>query len=92
MESFPFPSASRREWLHLAGGLALSGLGLPSRARAQSPSATAAANLVPYQRFPRMVHEYYVAKVRGIEKRLRERICQRRQGRLNLLMVADNQT
>lgn len=71
MESFPFPSASRREWLHLAGGLALSGLGLPSQVRSQSPAP--ATDLTPYQRFPRMVHEYYVAKIRGIEKRGLER-------------------
>lgn len=61
-------TASRRDLLHLAGGLALTGLGLPARAAAQA-SAAPATGVVPYQRFSRMVHEYYVAKVRGIEKR-----------------------
>ena len=61
-------TTSRRDLLHLAGGLALSGLGLPARAAAQA-SAAPATGVVPYQRFSRMVHEYYVAKVRGIEKR-----------------------
>jgi dienelactone hydrolase len=76
MESFPHSFATRRDLLHLAGGLALSGLGplglgLPSHAFGQSPAP--AAGLTPYQRFPRMVHEYYVAKIRGIEKRGLER-------------------
>jgi dienelactone hydrolase len=61
-------TASRRDLLHLAGGLALTGLGLPARASAQA-SAAPATGVVPYQRFSRTVHEYYVAKVRGIEKR-----------------------
>ena len=55
--------------LHLAGGLALSGLGLPSALRGQSPAPAAPPGIDPYQRFPRMVHEYYVTKVRGIERR-----------------------
>lgn len=69
-------SASRRDLLHLAGGLgpiglALSGLGLPFRLAAQTPATPAApaTGPVPYQRFPRMVHEYYVATVREIENR-----------------------
>jgi dienelactone hydrolase len=61
-------TTSRRDLLHLAGGLALTGLGLPARASAQA-SAAPATGVVPYQRFSRTVHEYYVAKVRGIEKR-----------------------
>lgn len=76
MESFPPSLATRRDLLHLAGGLALSGLGPlglgpSSQALGQSPAP--AAGLTPYQRFPRMVHEYYVAKIRGIEKRGLER-------------------
>ncbi len=65
-----FPStASRRELLHFAGGLALAGLGLPGRVAAQSPAAAMTPALEAYRRFPRMVHDYYVAKVRTVEKR-----------------------
>jgi cephalosporin-C deacetylase-like acetyl esterase len=69
MDSLSPAFASRREMLHLAGGLALSGLGLPSALRGQSPAPAAPPGIDPYQRFPRMVHEYYVTKVRGIERR-----------------------
>lgn len=60
--------ATRRDLFHLAGGLALTGLGLPTGLRAQEGGKTAPA-LDPFQRFPRMVHEYYVEKVRGVERR-----------------------
>lgn len=64
-------SSSRRELLHSIGGLTAAGLGLPRLVSAQNtPSSTSPA---PYQRFPRMVHEYYVAKVTAIEKRGLER-------------------
>lgn len=63
---------SRREMLHFAGGLALSGLGLPAgRVLAQTGAGPEA--LAPYQRFPRMVHNYYLAKVRAVERRASER-------------------
>ncbi len=63
-------SASRRDLLHLAGGLALSGLGLPGRASAQSAASggQAAAESDFYRRFPRMVHDYYAARVRAVEE------------------------
>lgn len=62
--------ASRRDLLHFAGGLALSGLGLPGRALAQSaaPAASTGPALDPYRRFPRMIHDYYVAQVRAVEE------------------------
>jgi dienelactone hydrolase len=63
---------SRRELLHFAGGLALSGLGLPA-GRALAQSGAAAPELAAFQRFPRMVHNYYLAKVRGVERRGLER-------------------
>lgn len=62
-------SATRRELFHLAGGLALTGLGLPAGLRAQEGDKTTTPALDPLQRFPRMVHEYYVEKVRGVERR-----------------------
>ncbi len=65
-------SHSRRELLHFAGGLALAGLGIPvSTLRAQQTGkdvAKAAPTLSPLQRFPRMVQEYYEAKVRETER------------------------
>ncbi len=65
-----FSQPSRRELLHLAGGLAISGLGFPAgRVRAE----TETPDLEPYQRFPRMVHNYYLKKVRGVERRALER-------------------
>lgn len=64
-------TASRRDLMHFAGGIALAGLGLPAGLRAQESAAGAPAAPVldPFQRFPRMVHEYYVEKVRAVEKR-----------------------
>lgn len=63
---------SRRDMLHLAGSLALVGLGVPTGLRAQAEKSAAkgaASDLAPFQRFPRMVHEYYVAKVQETERR-----------------------
>ncbi len=67
--------ATRRELFHLAGGMALAGLGLPANLRAEEAAKVAGATpaLDPLQRFPRMVHEYYVNKVRGVEQRAMER-------------------
>lgn len=71
----PSLTSSRREMLHLAGGLALAGLGLPAPGRAQSPSGAPAASpaIEPYRRFPRMVHNYYVDQVREVERKSLER-------------------
>lgn len=63
--------SSRRDLLCTIGGLTATGLGLPRFALAQTDAK--ADSLEPYQRFPRMVHEYYVSKIRGIEKRGIER-------------------
>lgn len=63
-------TASRRDLFHFAGGLALAGLGLPSRASAQSLVSPTAppADAEFYRRFPRMVHDYYAAQVRAVEE------------------------
>lgn len=64
---------SRRELLH-AVSLSAFGAGLGSSVGllgADTPAAELA--IEPLNRFPRMVHEYYVAKVRGIEKRMLEK-------------------
>jgi dienelactone hydrolase len=59
---------SRRQWLRLLGWHALAlGMGGPAvrRAAAQQPPAVA---LAPLNRFPRMVQEYYVERVRAAEQ------------------------
>ena len=65
-------TASRRDLMHFAGGIALAGLGLPSPLRGEE-AAKSTLVLDPFQRFPRMVHEYYVSKVRGVEQRTMKR-------------------
>ncbi len=77
MEFPPPPFTTRRDLLHLVGGLALTGLGpiasgWTTRLGAQTQTKSA-DGLAPYQRFPRMVHEYYVARIRETEKRSIER-------------------
>jgi len=64
--------ASRRELFRFAGGMAFAGLGLPVPLLAEE-AAEAAPALDPFRRFPRMVHEYYVDKVRGVEQRAMKR-------------------
>ena len=61
--------ATRRELFHLAGGMSLAGLGLPTTILHAQEASKAAPALDPFQRFPRMVHEYYVNKVRSVEQR-----------------------
>ena len=52
---------SRRNLLHITGGIVGGGIGLPSN--------SSAADIEVYNRYPRMVHEYYVRKIRAVEKR-----------------------
>lgn len=59
-----FSTWTRRDLMNFAGGIAASGLAIPRSVLAQE-----AEMIPPLNRFPRMVHEYYVAKIRGIEKR-----------------------
>ncbi len=54
--------------MQLAGGLAIGGLGLP-----RFTSAAGEGKIEPFNRFPRMVQEYYVGKIRAVEKRGLER-------------------
>ena len=59
---------SRRDFVHqLAGGVAAGGLTLPSFIGAQDDP------MAPLNRFPRMMQEYYVARLRAVEKRALER-------------------
>jgi len=71
----PDPSFfSRRDLARLAGSAALCGLSLPLRGVAQSGTAAGEAPAIPqFNRFPRMVHEYYVRQVRRVERRASER-------------------
>ncbi|HQZ28143.1 MAG TPA: prolyl oligopeptidase family serine peptidase, partial [Verrucomicrobiales bacterium] len=62
--ALPF-SAPRRDVFRFVGGLVLAGFSFPDLLEAQSE----ASPIAPYQRFPRMVHDYYLARVRAIEKR-----------------------
>ena len=66
---FPF-TTSRRDLMQLAGGMTLASLGLPLRLLAQEATNAGAATpaIDPFHRFPRMVHDYYLAKVRAVEK------------------------
>ncbi len=59
------PVIDRRAWLHSAGLNALA-FGIPGTATAQ-PKKTAAA-LEPLNRFPRVVQEFYVDRVRAAER------------------------
>ncbi|MCB1078924.1 MAG: prolyl oligopeptidase family serine peptidase, partial [Verrucomicrobiae bacterium] len=59
---------TRRDLMNLAGTAAIGGLGVSRLGMAQD-----AGTLPPLNRFPRMVQEYYVAKVRGWEARLLEK-------------------
>jgi len=71
--SIPLPhhSLSRREILKLTG-LGLAGFSLGDRctglARAADPKAAPAPELVSLNRFPRMVQEYFVERVREVER------------------------
>ena len=62
--------SSRREFLRLAG-LGLAGFSLAEKsagvASAAEPKAAPAAELAPLNRFPRMVQEYFVGRVRELE-------------------------
>jgi len=62
---------SRRELFKLAGltaaGFSL-GDELAARSQAAEPVATPAAELPPLNRFPRMVQEYFVERVRAVER------------------------
>ena len=63
---------SRRELLRCAGTAGIASLAAPtSRLRAQGSTAAAGAsearNIEPLNRFPRMVQEYFVHRVRAIE-------------------------
>ncbi len=62
------PIWTRRDLMHLAGATALGGMGLSRLAIAQD-----AAEMPALNRFPRMMQEYYVAKIRAFEKRTLER-------------------
>ncbi len=75
---------SRRDLLRLAGMAGAAGLAAPSAPLpAQSASASASASssasasqapdILPLDRFPRMVQEYFVGRVRAIEKTGNER-------------------
>lgn len=57
---------SRRELMHLAGA---AGITLPWALSDLSGSACAAEELEPLNRFPRMVHEYFLEQVRRAERR-----------------------
>lgn len=59
---------TRRETMALAGGIAASGIGIPKISIGQDET-----EIPPFNRFPRMMQEYYVAKVRGVERRMLER-------------------
>ncbi|MCB1230734.1 MAG: prolyl oligopeptidase family serine peptidase, partial [Verrucomicrobiae bacterium] len=59
---------TRRDLIHLAGTAALGGLGLSRISVAEE-----AAEIPAFNRFPRMVQEYYVAKIRAVESRLLKR-------------------
>ncbi|MCP5550354.1 MAG: prolyl oligopeptidase family serine peptidase [Akkermansiaceae bacterium] len=68
---------SRREWLGRAAGGTIAGVagahwlaGVSALAQ-ENPAAT--PEIAPLNRFPRMLHEYYVARVRAVEKRALER-------------------
>ncbi|HYT74629.1 MAG TPA: prolyl oligopeptidase family serine peptidase, partial [Vicinamibacterales bacterium] len=54
---------TRRQWLRLTGAAALGGLDWRSAAHADEPPG-----LAPLNRFPRMVHEHFVAQVRAAER------------------------
>jgi cephalosporin-C deacetylase-like acetyl esterase len=61
---------SRRDLVR-AAGLGVCGLsGLGDLARGQEKPAAA---LAPFNRFPRMMQEYYVARIRGLEQRMLEK-------------------
>lgn len=65
---------SRRDWVWTACLGACGAAGLNGLASAQEAQAKAAAPaLAPLNRFPRMVQEYYVARIRSWESRLLER-------------------
>ena len=70
--SFPFDRHSfpRRELLKLAG-LAAAGFSIGDKdagvASAAEPNAAPAAGLDPLNRFPRMVQEHFVQRVREME-------------------------
>jgi dienelactone hydrolase/pimeloyl-ACP methyl ester carboxylesterase len=61
------PRPTRRHWLHVAGlhGLALALLDAPA---ARAGGAEAPGPLPPLNRFPRMVQEYFVGRVRAAEQ------------------------
>lgn len=74
-DHLPDPLLSRRALIQRAGLGAL-GLALPGAAPAASRkkgSAEPSAPLVPLNRFPRMVQEYFVARVREVEREAEKR-------------------
>jgi dienelactone hydrolase/pimeloyl-ACP methyl ester carboxylesterase len=66
------PGGSRRDWFRKLGlataGAALGGtVSRPQTAAAAAPAKATADTLAPLNRFPRMVQEYFVARVREVE-------------------------
>jgi dienelactone hydrolase len=63
----PLPLFSRRQWLQWSGASAL-GLSLAPHVLANLAQTTGVNGLTPLNRFPRMVQEYFVERVRAIER------------------------
>lgn len=63
----PFPLLTRRQWLQWSGASAL-GLSFAPITLADTAQTTGANTLTPLNRFPRMVQEYFVERVRAIEQ------------------------
>lgn len=61
---------TRRDLLTLTGGLSLGGFCLPELTAFAQESGS---GIEPFNRFPRMVHNYYLDKIRAIEKKGVER-------------------
>ena len=59
---------TRREWGQLVGAAAAGGICI-----SRSSLLAQESEIEPFNRYPRMVHNYYDAKLRGIEKRALER-------------------
>ena len=65
------PRVNRRQWLAMAGA----GAALLPATNLWLPLAQAADDLEPLNRFPRMVHEAFVNRVRQIQRRRLERLA-----------------
>lgn len=67
-----FSALSRRDWTRLAG-LGAFGCATDWAGLAFGQEAAKTPELLPFNRFPRMVQEYYTAKIRAWETRMLER-------------------